>query len=520
MVCGSRFLINIANTFREHEILLTGANGFLGKVIFGLLVDRYPDFKHLHVLIRPREDSSPQERFEREMLVAEPLAELVKRFGVSRLVDKTTVWGGDAADPHCGFEESDLVSLQGRIGLVLNCAGLVDFFAPLDQALRANVYSVQRVAALAQRLDAKLLHVSTCYVAGCADGLVEETEPILGFYPRRQGSDDGRFDHVQELSECRRGVEEILQSKHSDDELESRVRTKDQLIASGRHRADKWGWVNTYTYTKSMGEQVLADIPDLDFTIVRPAIVESALRFPFAGWVEGGRTAAPLVLMALGGLKDWPVRRDIPLEVVPVDQVAAATLVAGALLLNGEHESVYQLATADINPLWLGELVELLVDEAEHLTKNGGSAARWLDPLPRLRFLDKEQAHFRKRQFERKLRRIDGLVASIQRRLGRYGRSPRSTLTAWRTSLRTLELQLGFREQVLQQYLPFIYDHRYIFEARRISEGYKKISTADRELLCWSPEKINWDSYWRNNQIKGIRKWVEPEAVREWNFRI
>ena len=41
---------------------------------------------------------------------------------------------------------------------------------------------------------------------------------------------------------------------------------------------------------------------------------------------------------------------------------AAATLAAGALLLNGEHEPVYQLATADENPLWLGGLVELLVD--------------------------------------------------------------------------------------------------------------------------------------------------------------
>ena len=27
------------------------------------------------------------------------------------------------------------------------------------------------------------------------------------------------------------------------------------------NRADYWGWTNTYTYTKSMGEQLLAQTP-------------------------------------------------------------------------------------------------------------------------------------------------------------------------------------------------------------------------------------------------------------------
>lgn len=513
-------MIDVANTFRQQEILLTGANGFLGKVIFGLLIDRYPNFKHLHVLIRPKSGSSPQERFRREVLESEPLTELVKEFGLTRLADRVTVWGGDATELLCGFGESDLTSLQGRVGLVLNCVGLVDFFAPLDEALRVNVYSVEQVAALTQRLGAKLLHVSTCYVAGCADGLVEETEPIRGFYPQRRGVADVRFDYAQELDECYRRVEKIRQVEQEKDTFESSTRRRDQLIELGRRRAAHWGWVNTYTYTKSIGEQVLSAVPNLNFTIVRPAIVESALSFPFSGWVEGGRTAAPLVLMALGGLKDWPVRRDIPLEVVPVDQVAAATLVAGALLLNDEHEPVYQLATADTNPLWLGTLVELLVDEAERVAENVSLFPRWLDPFNRLRFLSEEQASHRRRRSERRLSGLDKLAASIQRKLISFGGSSSPVLARWRASLRRMELQLSFREKVLGQYLPFIYGHRYIFEARRIGDGYTKISELDRELLRWSPNEIDWDSYWRKNQIEGIKKWIEPEAVREWSFRI
>src|SRR5579863_7501165 len=76
------------------------------------------------------------------------------------------------------------------------------------------------------------------------------------------------------------------------------------------------------------------------------------------------------------GLKDWPVRQDMPLEVVPVDLVAAAILVAGALLLDGRHEPVYQLATADVNPILLGPLVSLLDAESHRRRTKAQSGAR------------------------------------------------------------------------------------------------------------------------------------------------
>ena len=46
------------------------------------------------------------------------------------------------------------------------------------------------------------------------------------------------------------------------------------------------------------------------------------------------------------------------------------------------------------------------------------------------------------------------------------------------------------------------------------------ISEKDRLLLPWDPERIDWEDYWINHQIKGIETWVQPEAVKEWNFRI
>jgi len=516
---GSRKLIDAAKTFRENEILLTGANGFLGKIILGLLLDRYPDLRHVHLLIRPRRGRSAEERFEADILQSPAMQPLLDKYGAERIRQKVTVWPGDAAEIDDAGRQA--AQWKNRVSLILNCAGLVEFFPPVDESLRANVDSVERLAALAEAIDARLLHVSTCYVAGRADGVVEETEPIAGFYPRRTGPADESFDAAAELQSCRERIAEIA----ARDNAAPRSRqTAEALIELGRQRAQRWGWVNTYTYGKSLGEQMLvreAARSGLEYAIVRPAIVESSLQFPFPGWIEGGRTAAPLVLMALGGLKEWPMRRDIALEVVPVDQVAAATLAVAALLLEGQHARdaapVYQLATADQNPFELEDLVTLLDAEAGKQSSNGGTRPPlWLDPLRRLRFLSAAQVVEHRRKLQRRLDAARGVAETIA-----ASRLPGNRAAArWSAALRTLGLQASFRGQTLDQYLPFILENRYIFETHNIRQAYELLSDADREKLPWSPEKIDWRRYWIENQIGGIRKWVQPEAVREWKFSL
>jgi long-chain acyl-CoA synthetase len=235
--------------------------------------------------------------------------------------------------------------------------------------------------------------------------------------------------------------------------------------------------------------------------------------------------------MALGGLKDWPVRKDLPLEVVPVDLVAAAILAVSALLLHGRHESVYHLATADRNPLQLERLVRLLDSEAERMTldgifqgKNGGAKLRnrpplWIDPFRHVRFLTAEQARERRVRIQGRIDRAERWIGNLQDTLGAFRGASRA-LGEWSRSLRTLGLQARFREQTLDQYLPFIQENRYVFEAHNIRQGYALLRPEDRQRLPWDPERIDWEEYWRKNQIGGIKRWVEPEAVREWSFKI
>ena len=491
---------DLAARFRADEILLTGANGFVGKVVLAMLLDRFPEGARVHVLIRPRTGLSAPDRFDKEVLDSPPLQPLVESHGREAVRQRVNVLSGDASGPLAGLESEQVDILSESIGLVLNCAGLVEFLPPVDLSLKANVDSVEQLVGLATRLDAKLLHVSTCYVAGEADGLIEETEPISGFYPRRAGSSDSRFCARDELAECREAARQVALGL-------SGAKRAEALVELGRARAARWGWVNTYTYAKSIGEQVLASQTDVPYAIVRPAIVESALRYPFPGWIEGGRTAAPLALMALGGLLDWPARRDIPLEIVPVDLVAAATLAVAGELLAGRARQVYHLASADVNPYPLEDLIRLLCEQAR---ANGGRPARppfWLNPWPRLRFLDSARAARIHRLQRSRVERVRALLE----RVGAATQAKR---------LRVLELQMGFHEETFRQYLPFISENRYIFEACNIRDTYAGLSAADRAALPWDPESIDWPTYWIECQIRGIREWVQPEAVREWTFKL
>lgn len=529
-------LIDIASTFRDHEILITGTSGFLGKVVLGLLIDRYPDFKHLHVLMRPGKGLDATARFEREVLGSPALRPVVERFERARpavdLASRITVWPGDVGMTGAGLGDTEVRSLVARLGLIINNAGRVDFFPPLDDSLASNVDGVEHLTGLARRTGARVLHVSTCFVCGTADGLIEETEPIVGFYPQRQGSSDTSFRVQDEMAYCRDRVAEIYRTAGIDGGSPQTARrpreVAQRLTALGRQRAGHWGWVNTYTYSKSLGEQVLASQSDVPWTIVRPAIIESSAAFPFPGWIEGGRTAAPLVLMALSGMREWPMRRDAALEVVPVDQVAAAILVAGALLLHGEHQPLYQLASADVNPIHLGPLVRLLHREAHKLRTNGSAAKRPLvqrvvsgGPLARRpRFLSAAQARARRKRQDRRLERMQLFISRTRSILESLRLPGHRRLAGWSSALRAFGLQSSLREQTLEQYLPFVLDNRYVFECENIRAAYALITPEDRARLPWAPEKIDWEYYWTHNQIRGIQKWVQPGAVKDWAIQV
>lgn len=504
--------IDAAAAFRQHGILLIGATGFMGKATVALLLERFSDLKKLYVLCRAKSGQSAEQRFYSETASSPALARSLEKLGPEFLRSKVQVLEGDVSEPLCGLSPDRVAQLKGHVGVIINSSGLVDFSPPLDESLATNVYGTKNTIDLARALDAKLVHISTCYVVGAHDGFVPEDTPIAGFYPKRAGVGDSSFDCVRELEYCEGLLRSARQSFGQDS-----FHLRKELTRLGMERAQHWGWVNTYTYTKSLGEQFVAREEDLDYTIVRPAIVGTSIRFPFPGWTEGFRTTAPLILMAAAGVKSWPVRKDAPLEIVPVDLVCAGMLIAAAAILYKRHHRVYQLGTADVNPVALTRLVGFLGTYARKINKSRPGGSKIMNMAKA--YIETRVVSERELQLQRNLKKK--ILNFNKKAVGRLadaferGRLPgKEKLRSWSRRLRVLSREITMREQTLDQYLPFMVHYRFIFDSHNIRDTYAQLTETDRQRLVWDPENIDWADYWVRKHTKGIEKWIRPEFVR------
>ena len=485
--------ISAMDQFNSKTILILGASGFVGKVLLAMVLDRFPELKHLVIQVRRKKNVSGKQRFLSDILESPPLRKVVNRLGLESILKRTSIVEGDLSAPMCGMPAEQLAELTDKVDVVINAAGLVEFDPPLNESLITNVDGIRNLIELVQVLDAKLVHISTCYVAGKRSGNVPEDIPIVGYYPQRRGPDDDRFDVAEELEWCEKFIAE------TDDKV--------TLRDGGMERAEDWGWTNTYTYTKSMGEQLIAATPDLKYCIVRPAIVESCIAFPFPGWNEGMTTSAPLVLMGGAGVKSWPVKKDGALEIIPADLVAAGILVATAAVLADHAERVYHLATAADNPVMLPRLVAFLGMNSRYKHKHkkeGNKLANLWKTYVETGVVSVAQLDSNRRRVRWGLELIQATFNFLKVVLG-----PR-VMNPYLRNLRITRRQIRQQEQTLDKFLPFMMHNSFVFETGNVRRAYDMLSSEDRARLEWTPEEIDWADYWVNIHTKGIEKWIRP----------
>jgi long-chain acyl-CoA synthetase len=500
--------ISAIDALTNTTILLLGGTGFVGKVFLALILDRFPELKHLVVQVRRKKNLSGEQRFYSEVVISPPLQPIVERAGGALVIrEKVKVVEGDLDQPLCGISSESLQELQGKVDVVVNLAGVVDFDPPVNESVEPNVYGTKHLIDLVKMLGAKLVHVSTAYVAGKKNGRILEDIPIQGYFPRRgengtQPADAETFSVTEELKWFEGFVEEARSTRATNPRP-----VRERLREGGMSRAEKWGWMNTYTYTKSMGEQLVADTPGLTYAIVRPAIVESSMRFPFPGWNEGFTTSAPLVLMGGEGVKGWPVRKDGPLEIIPVDLVAAGILIVTAAILCGKAKRVYHLASADQNPIMLPRLVAFLGMNSRYKhkhKKSGSKLANVWKAYVETQVITVESLQARRARLHRGLDVIHATLTLGKTLLGGPKMDP------YLKSLRDTRRQIRQQEVTLDKFLPFMFHNSFVFETRNIREAAAMLTDEDLKRIQWDPETIDWADYWVNIHTKGIEKWIRP----------
>ena len=529
--------------FQGRGILFLGGTGFLGKVVLSMLLEHFPEVRRIYAMVRASRESESRKRF-RDIVENSPaFAPLRERHGSALadfLEEKVVVLGGDITLDNLGYPEARAAEVAADIDLVLNCSGRVTFNPPLEASMRTNVHGTRNTIAFARRMRRPaLVHISTCFVAGNRSGEIREDEPLIGYFPRRD-RDDQEFRVEREIEDCDRlaaRVRDEAKDKSRVDAFREAARrrfreegrdpddVRGMSLAVARERKDwirrrlrdlgiqkaqGWGWPNIYTYTKSLGDQLVASAEGIVRAIVRPAIVESAISFPHPGWNEGFTTSAPMVRMALRGQNLFPVDPQVILDVVPVDMVASATLAVSAEALVSEPRLVYQVASGDRNPARVDRIVDLVgLYKRRHFREKPTGMKLWNEALGRMetRTIDADT-------FERTtLKWMRRSASVLSEGLDRAASEPLGPLAGVVDGLRgNVEAFRDFVSLGQRQYRtfkPFIAGERFIFRADHTHDLFSRLE-GHQGRIFFNPEEIDWYDYWLHVHLPGLEKWVFP----------
>ena len=376
----------IAEQLRGSRIAVTGATGFLGTALVERLLRAVPDCQVV-VLVRPGRRGAA-DRVRREILrndcfdrLRREVAEAGGETWDQLVARRVLVLPGDVSEDGLGLDDAGR-ALLATCHTVIHSAAAVSFDSPLDSAVEVNLLGPSRVAQTLSAIGstAHLVAVSTAYVAGTRRG--PSPERLLTDTPfatdvdwraevaaaRRLRSDlDARSRSGEMLARfAKRSRREVgaAGSPVLADRTE-RLRedwVKDELVEAGRARARALGWPDAYAYTKALGERaLLQNRGNVPITIVRPSIIESALRDPVPGWIRGFRMAEPVIISyARGLLKEFPGLPEGVVDVIPVDLVVAALVAVAARGPDPAGPTVYQSASGSRNPLRYRNLVDLV----------------------------------------------------------------------------------------------------------------------------------------------------------------
>ena len=530
--------LSIRDSFQDRTILAIGTTGFLGKVWLTMLLSQVQTFKKIYVLIRGKGSQSGKDRFValvNSSYVFQPLHEEMKDRFSTLLRQKIEVVEGDVYLPNLGLSDELAQKIWEETDIVVNFAGLVDFNPDLREAFSINVQGAMNVAEFTTRCkQKKLVHVSTCYVAGVAEGLVDE-EISTTTTPNGK-----KLDVDYELSWIQENIQSTLQEYNSEEQLQAarklivdrntdaskrassegrikktietikRKKLREAMIKVGKDHAVGLGWTNTYTYSKGLAETLLKlKYPNIQLVIFRPSIVESSLSFPFPGWNEGFNTSGPLAYLMKTWFRHLPLTKGNPFDVIPVDFVSRGLTIASAALLQNVHKEVYHCATSHKNRLTIDQACYFTSESHSIFYKKYGDDWKERMILSRWRTIPSRKDHILATPNLKKY------FSAFQKAISTTGPF-KPFLKSTNNWILKINRKLEQTDRLLELFYPFIHDYRHVF----VTDNLYLYDIAEKEF-AFSIGAIVWKDYWQNIHMPGLRQWcfpvIEGKSVEKYN---
>ncbi|KAI6187818.1 Fatty acyl-CoA reductase [Aphelenchoides besseyi] len=311
----------VADTFANRSVFVTGASGFLGKVLIEKLLFSNPHINQIYVLIRPLKGHGPRDRLNK--ILQSPIFQRIREKD-DELLKKLVPISGDLMEEGLGLSPADEKLLCETVSIVFHCAATVKFDEVLRVSVQMNVIGTQRLVALCHKMSklTSLVHASTAY-ANC--NLSDTEERIY----------DPPVD-PEKLIEATKWM--------SDEMLEAIT----PMLLKQRP--------NTYTFAKAVAEsQLQEDARGLPTIIVRPSIIGAMWKEPLPGWTDN--VNGPTGIFAgcgKGLLTNMCGSSTSNADIIPVDIVSNTLIVAAAYRANlksSDEMPVIHCCSGTLNPL-------------------------------------------------------------------------------------------------------------------------------------------------------------------------
>ncbi|XP_045508710.1 putative fatty acyl-CoA reductase CG5065 isoform X1 [Colias croceus] len=459
----------IPQFYAGRSLFITGATGFMGKVLIERLLSTCPDIGTLYLLMRQKKGVTPEKRL--QQLKQSQVFDILRQTNPTQL-DKLSIIPGDVAQPNLGISPESLRSLH-EVSVVFHSAATLKFDEALHKAVEQNVLSVIRLMDICDTLPniEVLVHVSTAY-----------SNPEHSSIEERVYTPPAPLNRLLALVEA---VPENLMQNITPQYIHPKP--------------------NTYTFTKAMAEEAVRSRTSRQYpvAIFRPTIVVSSLRHPFPGWVENFNGPSGVAAAAGKGLLHVFRRGNtIRADLLPVD-IAIDTLMAVAwetAIDKPKTVKVYNCSTCENPTRWSDFELSL----RRYLPKYPLDAALW---YPSGAGVENRYIH----------KFLEFTLQTIPLHLAEY---ILNTLgVKMRISLITAEQKM----RAMNDVLTFFALREWQFRTDNVKRLRNRLTPQDREIYNLDPQTIDWDEQYKNFII-GTRKYLlkepdenMPEAARHMN---
>lgn len=476
-------------------LLITGCSGFIGKVVLEKILRTLSEVEQVLVLVRSNSQySKATDRFNAEIKTSSIFDKLREQPNFDTLLSsKVTIIDGELTADRFGMSTDEFIKLAHRTDLIINSAASVNFREELDKALIINTLCLNNFVRLSDiNRDLRMLQISTCYVNGFhTDNIFEEVKGPAGALISTDAN--GNYDIGGLISNLEIDIDAVKESCTEANAL------SEQLIALGTRKANQYGWNDTYTLTKWMGEHLLKQaFAGRSLTIVRPSIVESTLLDPVPGWIEGVKVVDAVTMAYVRQkVSFFPGREGGVIDVIPVDYVANAVLLASAELIKEPLQfKVYQVCSGSSNPIGIKQFKDIL---------HASVKANWRK-LDRLCLVEpKKDFRFVNRGLFMFCMRVARSVINITSKL---------PFTTDQSRLLS-KLDTGIS---LANIFSFYTAPNYIFHNEKLMQLANKAGVADYETYTVDVKKIEWATYMGENHLFGLNQYaLQPRKNKVGN---